>query len=672
MDAIVADRAQHFPEFHTAKAASDAAYLRFLDAGRGGGANERVIPVVVHIIQQSSANLISDARVHAQIDVLNEDFLKMNADTTSIPLEHRPFAANTKVRFCLASIDPNGCPTTGINRVIDPALAIHNSADENVLKSAVQWDPFRYLNIWVPVTIEDDLLGYATFPDWMPWNASRDGVVINGTAFGKGFGTPAGSYNLGRTVTHEVGHWLGLYHTFENGCAGSNQTTCQTQGDLVCDTPPTSNSNFGCPSIQNTCTEFPTDLNDQTMNYMDYGDDACLFMFTFGQKARFDFYLANQRSFIWSDSNLTLTGCNGNQSPGCQPVAALSLSASAPCIGQSIQFNDLTSGGATAWAWTFPSGSPATSSVPNPTVSWSQPGTYTVTLVASNSIGADTAQATVTVAGTIPAPLVESFEGTTLPSGWYETNQNGTWTWTSFGGAASNGSRCVVAQNYYQVVTLLQQDLYSVPFDMSDTNTSAWLTFDHAYRRRGGFITDSLQVWASSDCGATWQRLWNRQGPQLATVAGFGGGGPFVPTSTQWRADSVDMTAFLGEPSVRLRFRVVGGNSQDIYIDNINLPVIVGAAEPRSHAVSLRAWPNPSAQPPHIQVIGMNAGTFSAHLIDLQGRELGNWSWVGNGKSTQVPDAVWGKMGSGLYLLQVRRGEQVAYCRLTKAMDGRP
>lgn len=672
MDQLIADRAQRFPEYGPTKAASEAAYQQFIAEGRGGGNNERVIPVVVHIIQQTEAILISDARVQSQIDVLNEDFLKLNADTSLIPLEHQAAAANTKVRFCLATIDPNGCPTTGINRVVDPVLAMHNSADEAQLKALAQWDPHRYLNMWVPVTIVDDLLGYATFPDWLPWNPAFDGVVINGTAFGRGYGTPAGQYNLGRTATHEVGHWVGLYHTFQNGCAGGSAQNCNSQGDLVCDTPPTANPNFGCPGLQNTCTEFPADLHDQTMNYMDYGDDACLYMYTAGQKARMDYYFSNERAFIWTDSNLTLTGCNGTQSPGCQPVAAVSLSIPAPCSGQAVQFTDLTSGGATTWDWTFPSGNPATSTLPNPVVTWTQPGTYTVTLIASNGIGIDTAHTIVTVAPATPAPLIESFEATTLPSGWYETSQSGNWVWAPFGGAASNGSRCMVAQNYHQPVAGLHLDLYSEPFDMSDTNTSALLTFDHAYKRRGGFAIDSLHVWASSDCGATWQRIWNRQGPQLATVAGFMASAPFVPTVTQWKSDSVDLSAYLGQPSVRLRFRAVGGASQDIYLDNINLPVLVGLPDPTLPIMSVSAWPNPSSGAPSIQVGGGAGGTYAVRVIDLQGRELGEWMWSGGRKTMAMPESIWGSMTPGLYVLEVRRGVQIAYCRLVKAEAARP
>ncbi|MEM7039857.1 MAG: zinc metalloprotease, partial [Bacteroidota bacterium] len=229
----------------------------------------RTIPVVVHVIQTSDQVLVTDARIQSQIDVLNEDFRLLNADTSNIPAEHRPVAADTEIEFCLATIDPDGCPTNGIVRIVSASLANHDMDDAAQLKGLSQWDPYSYLNIWVPVNIQGGTLGYATFPINLNFAPSQDGVVVASQYFGRGAGVPPSAFNLGRTTTHEVGHWLGLFHTFQNGCAGTTAATCTTGGDLVCDTPPTANSNFGCPNTQNTCTETPTDFNDQTINYMD-------------------------------------------------------------------------------------------------------------------------------------------------------------------------------------------------------------------------------------------------------------------------------------------------------------------------------------------------------------------------------------------------------------------
>src|SRR5262249_36658410 len=156
----------------------------------------------------------------------------------------------------------------------------------------------KYLNIWIGGRINDpsvgDLLGYAQFPGGA---AATDGVVIAYDAFGN-TGAAAAPYNLGRTATHEIGHWLGLFHTFQGGCAGATAATCGTAGDRVCDTPQSSGPTFGCPGVTNTCTDSPIDYNSQTMNYMDYTDDACMYMFTSGQSQRVDASLFVARAAI--------------------------------------------------------------------------------------------------------------------------------------------------------------------------------------------------------------------------------------------------------------------------------------------------------------------------------------------------------------------------------------
>jgi hypothetical protein len=652
------------------------AYQAAMSNGHGKVAgNERVIPVVVHLIQETPVQEISDARVQSQIDVLNADFRRLNADTALIPLEFQGIAANTEIRFCLAHIDPNGCPTTGINRVVAPALATHGIADEQALKSFVQWDPHKYLNMWVPVNLKDNLLGYATFPTWLPWAPQNDGVVVNGNNFGVGFGTPASSYNLGRTATHEVGHWFGLYHTFEGGCAGLNPQSCLNSGDEVCDTPPTGGPVFGCPLYpRNTCTETPADHNDQTMNYMDYTDDRCMYMFSAGQKDRMLFFLDNERSQIWSAANLTATGCDGTVSPGCLPIAAFTASTPNVCVGATIQFQDNSFGPATAWEWTFQAGNPATSTLPNPAVTWTQPGTYAVTLRVSNVIGADTLvqNAFVTIAAANPSPLMEGFEGgSTLPVAWYATDADQQGTWTISAAAGSQSQQSVVADNFDFSADGTQDDLVSHVIDLNSIAIPL-LSFEHAYKRRGSFIIDSLQVLVSTDCGDTWLKVWEKWGAGLMTVGGYATTGTFIPTAGQWRSDTVDLQAFASASQMRIMFRSIGGNSQAIYLDNINISGLVGAIKPEFATLKVQVYPNPSLAAPSIVVQMENAGWLEARLCDLQGRSIHNWAQhrVPSGVNTIfIPSDIWGNMAAGLYMLNVVGASGNADVKLIKISD---
>ena len=318
-------------------------------AGRQGGERSgdvKVIPVVVHVIHNGGTENISDAQVISQIQVLNEDYGKLpgtNGDGAGI---------DTHIRFCLARIGPDGECTNGIVRVKTP-LTNHQSYQRTMLKQLSGWDPARYLNIYVVRNIDNGsgTLGYSSFPDGPP---EEDGFVVRYNAFGLN-GTAVAPSNLGRTASHELGHWLGMYHTFQDGCGTDPCTT----GDLVCDTPPASAPHFGCPANANTCTNDVPDLNDLVDNYMDYTNDACKSMFTLGQADRAHGMLETFRSDIWQAANTTATGCDSVfVAPPCSAVAAFTTLVQQVCTGNPVQYVSTALNDPIAWQWYFPGGSP--------------------------------------------------------------------------------------------------------------------------------------------------------------------------------------------------------------------------------------------------------------------------------------------------------------------------
>lgn len=258
----------------------------------------KTIPVVVHIVYKTAAQNLSDAAVFSQIEVLNRDFRKLNPDTSYTPAPFKGLAADCEFQFCLAQIDPNGNPTTGIVRV--PTTVGPFTANDAVKFTSQggddAWDRNKYLNIWVCDIM--GYLGYASFPGSAP---EVDGVVISCAAFGVG-GTSYPPYHLGRTATHEIGHWMNLYHIWGDdgtGCLGS---------DRVDDTPNQAGYNMNCPPFPKiSCNNGPN--GDMFMNYMDYGYDNCMTIFTEGQKARMSAVFA-PGGFRWS--LLSSNGCNTN------------------------------------------------------------------------------------------------------------------------------------------------------------------------------------------------------------------------------------------------------------------------------------------------------------------------------------------------------------------------
>ena len=255
------------------------------------------IPVVVHVVYNTNAQNISDAQINSQISVLNDDYRKLNADWTNTPAIWTSLVADCEIQFCLAQRDPSGNATTGIERRSSTVASW--STNDNVKHYANggldAWDATKYLNLWV-CKLGGGVLGYAQFPGGA---AATDGVVITYTGFGN-TGTATAPYNLGRTATHEVGHWLNLRHIWGDANCGNDQ---------VSDTPTAQTSNFGCPVFpHNVGVCSGNTQGEMTMDYMDYTDDACMYMFTAGQKARM------QALFITGGSRVGLV-----TSLGCSP-----------------------------------------------------------------------------------------------------------------------------------------------------------------------------------------------------------------------------------------------------------------------------------------------------------------------------------------------------------------
>lgn len=286
------------------------------EAMRAARAAGIVIPTVVHVIHQGGAENISDAQVLSQLDVLNTDFQRLNADTALTRPLFRPVASDVGLTFCLATLDPHGQPTMGIDRVL---TAVTDPLD---LIAQHGWDPARYLNIYVMPAGGC----FSSFP-WGP--AEEDGIFITHGRFGTNGSAGSEEYaefaRFGRTGTHEAGHYLGLYHTFSY----LGDTVLCTGGDSICDTPPADMRWFVSECLDhglNTNNEVP-DRPDQVENYMDYNVDSCANMFTRGQRDRVAMCLDLYRPVLWSGTNLVNTGCSnvtgiGERGPDEAPLLA--------------------------------------------------------------------------------------------------------------------------------------------------------------------------------------------------------------------------------------------------------------------------------------------------------------------------------------------------------------
>ncbi len=237
-------------------------------AGRIRAAGVLHVPVVVHLVSHPLAPAVTDAQVHAQLRVLNDDFRRRNADTVRTPPAFRPVAADCGIEFYLASVDPYGNPTSGITRTV---TAHGPFANDDIHRGSAGgqdgWNPARYLNVWV-CNLAAGISGYGTPPGGP---AYQDGVVVHYQHFGKG-GTALPPHDRGRSATHEVGHWLGLKHPWgaSGGCADD---------DGIPDTPPQEGASDGCDPGRSSCGTL-----NMVQNFMDYSADACMNLFTADQR----------------------------------------------------------------------------------------------------------------------------------------------------------------------------------------------------------------------------------------------------------------------------------------------------------------------------------------------------------------------------------------------------
>jgi hypothetical protein len=322
----------------------------FLSHNNGQDRAIVTIPVVVHVVYNTTAENISDAQILTQIDVLNKDFAKMNADAANTPSIFT--ASNTDIQFCMATVDPTGAATNGITRTstTTTAFSTNDAMKNNATGGKSAWDASKYLNIWV-CDISGGILGYAQFPGG---SAATDGIVLDYQYTGT-IGTATAPFNKGRTATHEVGHWLNLRHIWGDANCGS---------DLVNDTPTHNTSNGGCPTYPHlsACTGTPVEM---TMNYMDYTDDACMYMFSPGQTARMQALFATGGS---RTSLLTSNGC-GTPVPVLCGVPSGLASSAVTTTSATISWGAVTEATSytlqyklsTATAWTVVSGLTTTS-----------------------------------------------------------------------------------------------------------------------------------------------------------------------------------------------------------------------------------------------------------------------------------------------------------------------
>lgn len=573
------------------------------------------IPVVFHVLHNNGPENISREQILDAVAILNRDYRRLNDDANSVQSVFSGMPTDIEVEFVLATKAPDGSCFSGITRT-QHSLSFDGEDGDAQVDAIIDgndvyqgtWSGSKYMNIFVCAEI-GGAAGYTT----NPWSTGmKNGIWILSTYVGS-IGTSSISHS--RALTHEVGHWLNLDHTWGPNNNPGNAASCDDD-DEVEDTPVC----IGVTSCQlsaNTCDDlntsngvtssWTTDVKDNVENYMDYS--YCSKMFTPGQRDRMRAALLSTvggRSTLWTTSNLNFTGANGAAAALCQ--ADFTMNKTVVCVGDSVQFSDATYNAATGWSWTINGGNPSTSTSQNPLVYFNTPGVYTVSLSATDGSTTDVetkSQVITVLASGTGLPFYEGFEGyTSLASSnkWFIYDANNNRPFSLVSNVGYTGQQCVKLNNYAETVDTYDE-LISSTIDLSSLASTdiATLSFRYSYKKKSTSNSESLKIIATYDCGENWVTRKTISGTTLSSLA----------TSSQWTPSTTadwttvhvtTISSLYFTPDFRFKFRFDGSGGNNIYIDDINIYsgapsdalVTAGVSENTSLIHELDIFPNPT------------------------------------------------------------------------------
>lgn len=615
-----------------------------------------IIPIVFHIIHDYGAENISDAQVIDQVAILNRDYAKLNADTAAIVPPFQTIAAAIDIEFRLATIDPDGNCTNGIDRVASKLT--YNADDGSKLNG---WPRRQYLNVWVVNTIgAAGVAGYAYYPSSVTGlGLAVDGVIILHDYIGSiGSSQP----NHSRALTHEIGHWLDLSHTW----GSTNDPGVYCGDDGIPDTPQTKGFT-SCPSAvgSQVCN---AGVTENYQNYMDYS--YCSVMFTYYQKLAMHAALTSSvsdRNRLWTTANLIATGTYVLAPSTCVPVADFSGNRTMVCQGGTITYTDRSwKGTVTSRNWSFPGGTPSTSTSASPVITYNTPGVYSVSLTVSNASGSDSLLKIGYINIGVPtaeyvAPVMESFDDPAVAThGWIIANSNNDGIyWHQTNACAATGNGCMVVDNYYNTagdVDALITPLYDLRF-----LTGLTLSFKSSFAsqvQNTGNLTEKLRILASTNCGQTWSVLTSRTGPVLVSaglVPGY-----FIPANNDpqlWKLTTINLAPTYAQAQVRFKFEWTGGAyGNEFYLDDLNITGNGVGVNETSTVSYFDLFPNPAIDNSTIRFALEENENVKITLTDLNGRvvkEIANGQMAPGEHSIAFSTA---ELASGMYLVTVDKG----------------
>ena len=599
------------------------------------------IPVVFHVLHNNGIENITDEQIFDALTILNRDYRLLNADANNVQSEFAGMPADIEVEFLLATKAPNGACFKGITRTKN-AISYDGSDGGNQVDAIVagndvfqgNWAGNKYLNIFICGDI-GGAAGYTTKPSGWSANQMTNGIWVKHNYVGS-IGTS--STGTSRTLTHELGHWLNLDHTWGGNNNPGNTTSCTTD-DNVQDTPNCIGVT-ACLLNSNTCSSDNAywggvNMKDNVENYMDYS--YCSKMFTQGQKTRMRTALQSNttgRANVISSNNLTAVGA------GITPYlckADFTTDRTTICVGDAISFEDDSYNAATGWNWSFNGGQPATSTAQNVTVTYSQPGLYSVSLTATDGATNDSEVKTNYIR-VLPAPTTipfwEGFEGYSSLNNlvnWEILNQENNNAFTIENTTGYSGSQCAKLVNFGQAPSNVDE-LISSPMDLSiiPQTGSVTLSFRYSYRKKTSADYEYLKVFITGDCGDTWVQRKTLGGNQLSTLTATSS---WKPTSqADWVTVHVtNVTSNYFSQNFKFKFRFEGEGGNNFYLDDINLyagsssnEIVLGINEFNESINDISLYPNPTDGELNVSFSASKNKDMQFQVLDITGKIIQN------------------------------------------------
>ncbi|MDQ3191807.1 MAG: M43 family zinc metalloprotease [Bacteroidota bacterium] len=642
---------------------------RIIQEKSGRSTNVYTIPVVFHVLHEYGAENVSDLQIQQQVERLNLDFRKKNSDTTDVVAEFKNLVGDSRIEFKLASKDFQGNCTNGIDRIYT-----HETRNGDDMSKFNPWPREKYLNIWIAAILNrPGVAGYAYKPTGAlgSYMYFVDGIMMQKDYVGLSQ----------RTLTHEVGHYLGLSHTWggtnEPGCDGTVATApcfgvdnCEDD-DGIEDTP---NTRGFTQCTLNNSKICDTAVVENIQNYMEYA--FCSRMFTIGQGEFMEATLNNNtasRDNLSTLANLIATGTDIDSMPTCAPVADFFTNTKSVCQGSTVTFNNASwRANVDTYSWTFADGTPAVSTVANPTVTFNTPGYKAVTLTVTNSAGTDTkTENSFIFVSTVWADFVgthhENFE--THTNAWWQVenpgNDQGKWEMTSWGeNGSAYGLKNAISNPspfYYARLGGKKDALISPSYDLRYMQGGE-LYFTYSCATRSitiPGITEDLKIYFSTDCGRTWIQRKSITGINLVTAGVVDG--PFTPTTqNDWKTDTISIPAGFYKENVKFKFEYTASdNSNNIYLGDVRIGGAVGIEEQLTDKYfSLNIFPNPSKGDQNLNVSYLSKGdNIKIAITNLVGKVVYTTSEnKGPGENTTIINMSDAQISSGIYFLNISDG----------------